>query len=84
MESASQSRPVMHSGGQSSNVGMLPPSDSEEEEEEGAAKPAPKAPAPKGQPATAGLMPPSDSEDSEDSESSDDEPAYLKAAPRKK
>lgn len=69
--------------GQSSNVGMLPPSDSEDEEgEEGSTRPAAAA-APKGQPKTAGLMPPSDSEDDDDDDSAD-EPEYFKAAPKKK
>ena len=82
-------------GGQSSNVGMLPPSDSEEEEEEEGkekgAEAAPKQPIREyhakpleGQPANVGELPPSDSDESEE-ESSDDEPEYFKqAAPKKK
>ena len=73
-------RPVERSvGKQRSNVGMMPPSDSEsgsdEEEGEGETKPsAPKGKASHGgQPATAGMLPPSDSEDEEDEEDEEDD-----------
>jgi hypothetical protein len=65
-------------GKQSSNAGMMPPSDSESgsDEEEGEPKPAPKGKAAHGgQPATAGMLPPSDSEgeDEDEEDESDDE-----------
>ena len=72
-------RPVERSvGKQRSNVGMMPPSDSESgsDEEEGEPKPAPKGKAAHGgQPATAGMLPPSDSEgeDEDEEDESDDE-----------
>ena len=73
-------RPVERSvGKQRSNVGMMPPSDSESgsDEEEGEDEPKPSAPKGKashgGQPATAGMLPPSDSEDEEDEEDEEDD-----------
>lgn len=66
-------------GGQRSNVGMLPPSDSDDDSDEGKEgaeqkekKPASKAAAKAGQSKNAGKLPPSDSED-EDEDDSDSE-----------
>ena len=84
----------LETGAQRSNVGELPPSDSDDPEEEEAVKKkdAPK-PRPAGQSAsellwpasTMGMLPPSDSEEEDDDdESSDDEPEYFKEAPKKK
>lgn len=85
-------------GGQRSNVGMLPPSDSEDDEDEAKgdgeaaeAKPS-KASSSKGQSKNAGKLPPSGSEeedddDDESEEESSEEPLneYLaSSAPRKK
>lgn len=69
----------VRTGAQRSNVGMLPPSDSEEEEDEGEVKPKSKpAKGAGGQPATAGTLPPNsddeEEEDDDESESDDDEP----------
>lgn len=84
-------------GAQRSNVGMLPPSDSDEDEgEEGGEKPAKDSSKPAGSSAkggqskNAGKLPPSGSEDEEDDDSeeeSSEEPLneYLSSsAPRKK
>lgn len=88
---------LAHTGAQRSNVGMLPPSDSDEDEgEEGGEKPAKESSkaagssAKGGQSKNAGKLPPSDSEDEEDDDSeeeSSEEPLneYLaSSAPRKK
>ena len=71
-------QPVERSvGKQRSNVGMMPPSDSEsgsdEEEGEGEPKPSARKGKASGQPATAGMLPPSDSEDEEDEEDDEDD-----------
>ena len=66
-------------GKQRSNVGMMPPSDSESgsDEEEGEGEPKPAVPKHKtphgGQPATAGMLPPSDSDDEDEEDEEDDE-----------
>jgi hypothetical protein len=86
-----------YTGAQRSNVGMLPPSDSDEDEgEEGGEKPAKDSSkaagssAKGGQSKNAGKLPPSGSEDEEDDDSeeeSSEEPLneYLSSsAPRKK
>jgi hypothetical protein len=66
----------LNAGGQSSNVGLLPPSDSEDDDDEDNQPTRSRQPEPRGQPKTAGLMPPSDSEDDEDDD--DGEPEYFK------
>ena len=71
-------RPVERSvGKQRSNVGMMPPSDSESGSDEEEGEPKPAAPKGKsahgGQPATAGMLPPSDSEGEDEDEDEEDE-----------
>ncbi|WIA20517.1 hypothetical protein OEZ85_004913 [Tetradesmus obliquus] len=98
-DSEEEIEPQRGLGGQRSNVGMLPPSDSgsDEEGEEGkegeaADKQKQKASSSKGgQSKTAGKLPPSGSEDDEDEDESSEEESseeplneYLASAPRKK
>ncbi|KAF5830822.1 hypothetical protein DUNSADRAFT_13970 [Dunaliella salina] len=84
-ESSEEEAPVRQKQGQSSTVGLLPPSDSESEEEgsEGEEKPSKKEEK-GGQSSVVGQLPPSDSEDSDSDSDGPPMNEYLTAPSQKK